>query len=104
MSNEVQLIFLPAPSVIPLAKSGKLKVPGTSGKERASYLPDVPTPAEAGIKDFDVGPWQGLVAPAKTPSGIIDRLSKAEAIVLLLEQGALAHRLPDGAQAHPTLK
>ena len=59
MSNEVQLIFLPAPSVIPLAKSGKLKVPGTSGKERASYLPDVPTLAEAGIKDFDVGPWYG---------------------------------------------
>ncbi|MBI4192621.1 MAG: tripartite tricarboxylate transporter substrate binding protein [Betaproteobacteria bacterium] len=84
MSNEVQLIFLPAPSVIPLAKSGKLKVLGTSGKERASYLPDVQTLAEAGIKDFDVAPWYGLVAPGKTPGGIIDKLYKRVAEVLKL--------------------
>jgi len=84
MSNEVQLTFLPAASVIPLAKSGKLKVLGVSGEKRASYLPDVPTLAESGIKDFDVGPWQGVVAPAKTPSGIVDKLYRQVVEVLKL--------------------
>ncbi|MFM9972357.1 MAG: Bug family tripartite tricarboxylate transporter substrate binding protein [Burkholderiales bacterium] len=84
MSNEVQLTFLPAPSVIPFAKSGKLKILGTSSKARASYLPDVPTFNESGIKDFDVGAWQGVVAPAKTPGRVIDRLYTQIAEVLNL--------------------
>ena len=55
-------------------KGGKVRILGTSGKERVAYLPEVPTLAEAGIKDFNTAPWQGLLAPARTPPAIIDRL------------------------------
>jgi tripartite-type tricarboxylate transporter receptor subunit TctC len=41
------------------------------------YLPAVPTLAEAGIKDFETAPWQGLLAPAGTPQPIIERLNAA---------------------------
>jgi len=74
MSNEVQVVFTTPAAAMQHLKGGKLKVLGTTGKERVSYLPDAPTLTEAGIKDFDIGPWQGLVAPARTPSGIIDKL------------------------------
>ena len=67
-------------------KSGRVKVIGTSGKERVPYLPDVPTLAEAGVKDFNTAPWQGLLAPARTPPAIID---------FLYEQIAAALKMPD---------
>jgi len=76
VSGEVQLIFTTPPTVMPYLKGGKVKVLGTSGKDRVAYLPDVPTLAEAGIKDFNTAPWQGLLAPAKTPPAIIDKLYK----------------------------
>jgi tripartite-type tricarboxylate transporter receptor subunit TctC len=75
MSNETQLTFLPAPSVLPFTNAGKLKILGTSSKARTGYLPDAPSFNESGIKDFDLGAWQGVVAPAKTPVMVIDTLS-----------------------------
>jgi tripartite-type tricarboxylate transporter receptor subunit TctC len=74
VSGEVQLIFTTPPTVMPYLKGGKVRVLGTSGRERVAYLPDVPTLAEAGIKDFNTAPWQGLLAPAKTPPAIVDKL------------------------------
>lgn len=74
IGGEVQLIFGTPPVVTPYVKSGRVRVLGTTGKERVAYLPEVPTLIEAGIKDFNTAPWQGLLAPAKTPPAIIDRL------------------------------
>ena len=82
VSGEVQLIFTTPPTVMPYIKGGKVKILGTSGKDRVPYLPDVPTLAEAGIKDFNTAPWQGLLAPAGTPPAIIDRLYKQVGEVL----------------------
>ena len=76
ISGEVQLIFSTPVAVIPFLGSGKLKVIGTSGKERVPYLPDVPTLAESGVKDLNTAPWEGLLAPAYTPGGIVDKLYK----------------------------
>jgi tripartite-type tricarboxylate transporter receptor subunit TctC len=76
LGGEVQLIFGTPPVVMPFVKSGKVKVLGTTGKERVPYLPEVPTLIESGIKDFNTAPWQGLLAPAKTPPAIVDRLYK----------------------------
>jgi tripartite-type tricarboxylate transporter receptor subunit TctC len=76
------LIFTTPPTVMPYIKGGKVKMLGTSGKERVPYLPDVPTLAESGVKDFNTAPWQGLLAPARTPPGIIDRLYKGVGEVL----------------------
>ena len=82
VSGEVQLIFTTPPTVMPYIKGGKVKILGTSGKERVPYLPEVPTLAEAGIKDFNTAPWQGLLAPAGTPPAIVDKLYKQVGEVL----------------------
>ena len=82
VSGEVQLIFTTPPTVMPYIKGGKVRVLGTSGKDRVPYLPEVPTLAEAGIKDFNTAPWQGMLAPAGTPPAIIDKLYKQVGEVL----------------------
>lgn len=82
VQNEVQLIFTTPPTVMPHLKSGRVKVLATSSEERVPYLPDVPTLAEQGVKDFNTAPWQGLLAPAGTPKPIIDFLYKHAAAVL----------------------
>lgn len=82
IQNEVQLIFTTPPTIMPHLKSGRVKVLGTSGKERVPYLPDVPTLAEAGVKDFNTAPWQGVLAPAGTPPAIVSYLHTHIAAVL----------------------
>jgi tripartite-type tricarboxylate transporter receptor subunit TctC len=74
LGGEVQLIFTTPPTVMPFIKSGRVKILGTSGRERVSYLPDVPTLAEAGVKDFETAPWQGLLGPANLPAPIVEFL------------------------------
>lgn len=55
-------------------KSGKLKAMGVAGAKRSELLPDVPTLAETVMPGFEVGAWQGLTVPAKTPPEIVRRL------------------------------
>jgi tripartite-type tricarboxylate transporter receptor subunit TctC len=82
VQGEVQLIFTTPPTVMPHLKSGRVRVLGTSGNQRVPYLPDVPTLAEAGVKDFETAPWQGLLAPAGTPTAIVNYLYENVAAVL----------------------
>ncbi len=82
LSGEVQLVFATPPDIMAHLKSGKLKVIGTTSKERLPYLPEVQTLAEAGIKDFNTAPWYGLLAPARTPAAIVDLLYKRVAEIL----------------------
>ena len=58
----------------PFIRSGKLRAFAVSGPRRASSLPGVPTMQEVGYKGFDITQFQGLLAPAKTPAAIIERL------------------------------
>jgi tripartite-type tricarboxylate transporter receptor subunit TctC len=74
LGNEVQLIFTTPPTVMAFIKSGRVKILGTSGQQRVPYLPDVPTLAEAGVKDFETAPWQGVLGPANLPAPIVDYL------------------------------
>ncbi len=82
VQNEVQLIFTTPPTVMPHLKSGRVKVLATSGKERVPYLPDVPTLGEAGVKDFNTAPWQGVLAPAGIPAAIVNYVHNQIAAVL----------------------
>jgi tripartite-type tricarboxylate transporter receptor subunit TctC len=61
--------------VLPFIRSGQLRALGVSGRERSPALPDVPTIAEQGVKDFEATQWYGLVAPAGTPAAIVERLN-----------------------------
>ena len=70
------------PSSMPLIKSGQLRALAITSSERSAELPDVPTMAEAGIKNMVVTAWFGFFAPAGTPPAIIDKIQLATKKVL----------------------
>jgi len=86
LGGEVQLIFTTPPTVMAFIKTGRVKILGTSGKERVPYLPDVPTLSEAGVKDFETAPWQGVLGPANLPAPIVDYLHTQIRSVLRLPE------------------
>ena len=55
-------------------QGGKLPVLAVTGAKRSPLFPDVPTMAQAGLSGFEVTTWWGVLAPARTPSAVIDRL------------------------------
>jgi len=63
--------------ITPHVKSGRMKGLAIAAEKRAPGLPDVPTTAEAGMKDFAVSGWYGLVGPAKLPKEIVDKVNAA---------------------------
>ena len=87
--------------VTPFIKVGRLKGLAIAAERRAPNLPGVPTTAEAGLQDFQVSGWYGLVAPAKTPKAVIDRVHAAAAKALqneaVLARLATSGSLPIGA-------
>lgn len=75
VSGRVQLIFSTMPPVLPQVKLGKLRALGVTTAKRAQAAPDVPTIAESGVKGFNVSNWQGVLAPAKTPTALVKKLN-----------------------------
>ena len=82
LSGEIQVAFATATAAIPHLKGGKVKVLATSAPKRLPYLPEVQTFGEAGVTGIDVAVWQGLLAPARTPRAIVDRLYSETAKLL----------------------
>jgi tripartite-type tricarboxylate transporter receptor subunit TctC len=81
MRNDAQMGILPAASVVPQAKAGKLKLLAVSTTERSPYLPDVPTLKESGI-DVEADAWMALIGPGNMPREIVDAINRdAVAIV-----------------------
>lgn len=75
IGGQISLIAETTPAVLPHVKAGKIRPIGASTAKRISFLPDVATLQEQGIKDFEVTGWTGIVAPAGTPEPILARLS-----------------------------
>ena len=75
LGGEVQLNFATIPSVLPHTRSGKLRAVAVTTAKRSPAAPDVPTIAEGGVPGYDHGPWNGMLAPAKTPRPIVARLN-----------------------------
>ena len=76
LSGQIALAFTAVATAQPLIKSGKLKGLAVTTARRSELLPDVQTFAEAGLKDFVVDTWLGVMVPAKTPAAIVERLSR----------------------------
>ena len=75
LSGRITLMFNVAATLAPHVEAGKLRALAVAQPRRASIMPDVPTLAEAGMSGYDAGIWIGLLAPAGTPSAIVEKLS-----------------------------
>lgn len=75
LAGDIPMIIAPPTAVMANIKAGKLKALATTGPQRWSVLPDVPTVTEQGVTGYDVRSWAGLMAPAGTPKPIIDQLN-----------------------------
>jgi tripartite-type tricarboxylate transporter receptor subunit TctC len=77
LAGQVQFMAESIPQVTQYLKAGKVRVLAMTGKERNAAIADVPTMAEAGVKDFEVVGFYGVLAPAKLPPEVTARLSEA---------------------------
>jgi len=75
IGGELQVYFSAPVVAIPQMKAGRVRALGVSTKKRLAVIPDVPTIAEAGVPGYEVVGWNGILAPAKTPRAIIERLN-----------------------------
>lgn len=75
IANEVQMTFSTMPPAMPLVQAGRLRAIAIGSPQRSPALPEVPTVAESGYPGFDIGAWNGILAPARTPPAIVNRLA-----------------------------
>jgi tripartite-type tricarboxylate transporter receptor subunit TctC len=75
MRGDVQMGMLPAASVVPQVKAGKLKMLAVSTAKRSPYLPDVPTLNESGL-DVEADAWVGLIGPGGLPKETVEQINK----------------------------
>ena len=95
--NDVQMVCLPATSVVPQLGSGAVKILAVSTAERSALLPGVPTLKEAGI-DAEADAWMGLIGPAGMPTAMVTRIgSLAGDAVTSRCDPRKTHRAIDGA-------
>lgn len=91
VGGQVSMSFTDVLTALPFIESGKLRVLGVTTLKRSRALPDVPTLAEQGLKNFDASVFFGIVVPAGTPQPIIDKLNGA--FIKVLEDPAVKDRL-----------
>jgi tripartite-type tricarboxylate transporter receptor subunit TctC len=77
IASHVDFIFMELASAIKLHQAGKAHILAVATRKRIPNLPDIPTLDEAGVKGFESGTWNAIVAPPKTPPAIVAKLSKA---------------------------
>jgi tripartite-type tricarboxylate transporter receptor subunit TctC len=109
LGQQVQMVWLDLPILLPQVQAGKLKPIAIGSKERVAALKDVPTTAEAGFPQIEAENWYGMVAPAGTPPAVVAKLNKLAADAMaspdvkekLASQGAiLSPATPDAFAAY----
>jgi tripartite-type tricarboxylate transporter receptor subunit TctC len=76
LAGHVPIMFEMGYSALPSITAGKIRALAVTSSQRLAILSDVPTMAEAGVPGFESYNWQGIVAPARTPTAVIDRLNR----------------------------
>jgi len=85
LGGQIQAIFAPLVEVIEQVRAGKLRALGITTMKRSQLLPDIPTIAET-LPGYEIRLWNGLMAPAKTPPEIVDRINRVAIDVLRSEE------------------
>ena len=93
MSGEAQVNFATLPAVVPQIRANRVRPIGLAARERNPAVPDVPTMAELGLAEFEVGTWSGLIGPKGIPADIVQKINTAVAEVVKDE--AVRKRLLD---------
>lgn len=96
MSGEVSLMLLDLTTALPQIKAGTIKAYAMTTKERSPLLPDLPTLAEAGVANFDIYSWTGVILPRGVDRSVVARVSaaleksasKPELKAIVLQRGA----------------
>lgn len=98
VTGEVSLGFVDLVSMLPHVKTGRVRAIALTSLKRSTVLPDLPTIAESGYPGFQSGIWYGVIAPARTPPEIIERLN-AELVKIVRTPDFLASLKNEGAEA-----
>ena len=101
LGGEVSMMFSNVADIGSQIRAGKVRALAVTVQKRATLLPDVPTMREAGLPDFEITSWFGLVAPAATPSAIIGRLN-AETVKVLGRADVKATLAAQGLEVAPS--
>jgi tripartite-type tricarboxylate transporter receptor subunit TctC len=87
LGGNIPLVYTAVAGANQYVSSGRIKAIAVSSSKRSPSMPDVPTFIEGGVKDFVIDDWVGLLAPAKTPKPIIDKLNQALNEILNSSEG-----------------
>lgn len=82
ITGQVQLVVIGVPAALPFIQSGRLRALAVIVPQRLAVLPEVPTAAEAGLPNYEVTTWYGVLAPAGTPKPIVAKLNAEVARVM----------------------
>jgi tripartite-type tricarboxylate transporter receptor subunit TctC len=91
MAGQVQMVSSSIDSLRAGIDAGKVRVIVAATKDRLSYLPDVPTSAEAGVPGYLMSAWLGVVAPAATPAPVVERIHAL--VARMMKDAAVQKRL-----------
>jgi tripartite-type tricarboxylate transporter receptor subunit TctC len=75
LGGQLEMMFDAIPTMAEHVKSGKVRALATTGKQRSTTMPDVPTLAEAGVPGYEATIWLGLMAPKGTPAAVVNKLN-----------------------------
>ena len=76
LGQQVQMVFLDLPVILPQIQAGKLKPIALGARQRAPTAPDVPTTAEVGMPDLLIENWYGMIAPSGTPEKVVAEINR----------------------------
>lgn len=101
LAGRVQVFFATIPTILPYVESDRVNVLAITSEKRSPLFPSIPTAIEAGIPDFNISTWWGIVAPPGTPNAIVKQLNevvnyaanKDPLKARLAKEGALAYKL-----------